>query len=294
MSGLNQLVSEGILPVDSQVLTEHNNTIVVSESEQIVARIAMQAAMQEREDPGDLIYSHRLSWNLGATAGVVTPLEAEPKVYNGFVLSIYPLMQPIKWAHVSAEQMSRTVRLFNEASVANPQLRTMDIGSYAQQRINQVECEEGGQSAELVDVQNALDAYQGSYPFHELTTNSPSLVHGDLHTGNVVTDKDNKPLLIDLDSAAIGPTNYDIASWHVRHFRGDTAPTAEMLENFRLHPGWSEESFRALMGWKVISSLTHTLRYERKSDRRRVINHLFWIAANVGAAGDWKESHVTA
>lgn len=291
---IDKLISDNVLPPDSKVLSEHNNTVVMSEHVQIVARIALQKAMHERDDPGDLVYSHRLSWNLGSAAGVVSPIEREPIVHHGTVISIYPLMLPVDWNRISAEQMSQTIGMFNTAAVDKPSLRVMDIEDYAERRINYAESSEVGQYPYVEIVRHAFDMYRKSYPFQQLIDDSPSLVHGDLHTGNIVTDENYKPLLIDLDSAAIGPAHYDIASWHVRNARGDNAPTDAMTDILRRDIGWDEESFRALMGWKVVSSLTHTVRYEMSDKQRDTIRHLFRIARQLGAAGDWRDIHVTS
>jgi len=291
---IERLKSDGMIPEDSLVLSEHNNTVIMSETEQLVARIALQSAMLERDDPGDLIYSHKLSWNLNAAAGVLAPLAPEPLIHEETVISAYPLMQPVRWGHTSAEQIYRTVESFNSASTAGFQLRRMDIAEYAQNRIDQVVAQSVESRLEVDWVRDVLGKYCGSYPFHQLTTDSPGLVHGDLHTGNVVVDLEDNPLLIDLDSAAIGPVQYDIASWHVRSAQGDTAPTGAMLDIYKQSPEWNDESFRALMGWKVISSMTHALRYEKETNLPERINQLFRIATYIGAAGNWKDSHVTA
>ena len=67
---LTFLKSEGILPADSKVISAHNNLVVVSDSEDTVARISTIHQIKSRRNPGDLIYSHRMSNDIGHEGAV--------------------------------------------------------------------------------------------------------------------------------------------------------------------------------------------------------------------------------
>jgi hypothetical protein len=51
---LDELVARGLLPIDSEVLSTHNNLVVASRSEQVVVRVARLSFINKRVDPGDL------------------------------------------------------------------------------------------------------------------------------------------------------------------------------------------------------------------------------------------------
>lgn len=60
---------------------------------------------------------------------------------------------------------------------------------------------------------NRLEAVFGTLDqLHEVVSNGPaSFVHGDCHLGNIVLTDDGKPLLVDWQSAHVGPSAADVA-----------------------------------------------------------------------------------
>lgn len=281
---INSLKEKSLLPVDCEVISDQNNVIVRSESERFIARIALLSEIKKRTTPGDLMYSHGLAWDMRDYDVTVAPVSAVPTQDGDVIISSYPLMQPLEWQRITAdsvyEKVSKMAQLGSTlSSEMTRQLYTLDISEYAQRRLEQVrENDMDDETAQLADiVERQVGMYVQRYPFSELRDSDPALVHGDLHTGNIVVDNDN-PLLIDLDSVSLGPRLYDLASWHVRSLRGENVPTTEMIKVEKSVGTWNQETFDALMGWKVISSLTHILRYETAAERRSSITNLAQVA----------------
>lgn len=281
---LDVLKSKSLLPDDSEIISEHNNVIVRSQSERMIARLGLLSAIQKRTTPGDLVYSHGLAWDMRGYDVVTAPLSPTPVLDGDVVISSYPLMDPLDWQRTTAAnvygKVSKMAQLRNVLSLEiESQLYNLDVSEYAQARLDQVRRHtEDGEEMYLADsIERQIEAYRQHYPFQQLRDSDPALVHGDLHTGNVVLDGSN-PLLIDLDSVSVGPRLYDLASWHVRSLRGENVPTNKMIQIEKSVDTWNQESFEALMGWKIISSLTHTLRYEAVTTKRASINSLARLA----------------
>lgn len=100
------------------------------------------------------------------------------------------------------------------------------------------------------------------FPFCQLLHDDPALIHGDYKVDNVVTDHAGNLHAIDLDAAAIGPRLYDLAAWRLRSELGDNTPVEEVVDIGRSVADWDEDVYRSLIGWKAISSMSFTLRYE--------------------------------
>jgi len=291
-SDLSRLIGAGLLPDDSEVISTHNNLVISSISKKIVARVALVSSIETKEDPGDIRYSHQAAWLASEVASVVRPTSENPIQYGNFVLSIFPLLESVDWASQDASEILRVVNEFGEALpyVSNLlSLRRLDVDKYAQSRLDYVQVNRNNIDERLIEsTKIMLEYYIEHYPFKELTDSSAALVHGDLHTGNIVADKCNKLQLIDLDSTAIGPRMYDLASWRVRSDLSDSAPIEKVISKAKQAGLLNEEEYSALIGWKLLSSMTHVLRYEALGDTHRCISSLGSCGIRLAAPGLWK------
>lgn len=264
---VQKLISRGLVKADAEVLSSHNNLIMKSSSERVVYRIAEIASMLSKEDPGNLRYSHEAAWISADIAPVVRPASRYPVEYEDFIVSSYPERRQIDWtSHSPRDTLSTILELNDSFQYVNSamRLRAIDIPSYAQSRLDFAMASDDIKDSRSLDVvKRIFEKHNTEYPFHEIVEADKGLVHGDLHATNLVHNDAGKAELIDMDSLSIGPKTYDIASWRVRHELGDIAPVNVMLEMRRLDSDWNEDLFVSLMGWKIISSMTHVLRYEQ-------------------------------
>lgn len=143
---------------------------------------------------------------------------------------------------------------------AGVQLRRLDVPAYVGERHKHLVDTDPNAATDYLGTE--LDRLNAEYPFSQLVESNEGLVHGDFKADNLVADQDDALKAIDLDAASIGPRYFDLAAWRFRCEMGDDAPLERVVELRRQQAGWSEEEYRALIGWKAISSLSFTLRYE--------------------------------
>lgn len=259
---LDTLLTQGHIPPDSEVVSTNNKLVVVSYDEQIVARIGEIATEQVRDDPHDLGYSHGISWLISAIAPVVKPLEEHMIRIENYVISRYPLMNRRPELSKTVEAYSMLALTGDSLLVANNMsVRKLNIPGYLQERLSYMHGNEQYEQRLVAQVQHIADKMGSDFPFMELSADNPALVHGDCKTDNVVSDYSGCLMLIDLDAAAIGPRQYDLASWRLRTEMGDTAPVEQIVDVARRENGWEEDTYRALIGWKALSSMSFALRY---------------------------------
>lgn len=291
---LKLLIADGVVPADSEVLSTHNNLVVASRSMDSVVRIGRISAIMARDDPGDIRYSHQLAWLAAEVAPVVRPTAPKPTYHGDFVLSFFPKLRPVDWSTQDPAAIVTSTAAFNRAlphveQVVN--LSDLEITDYVLERLkrarSQLAADMNGPQLDLTEAM--LGYYRRHYPFAELREADPALVHGDLQTSNVLVDQRNNVQLIDLDSAKKGPRLYDLASWRVRSELGDPAPTEDAIS---LAPGmipWNDETYRALAGWKLLSSMTHIVRYEAPQNVLRRIGSLGRCGVRLAAPGPWRQ-----
>lgn len=282
---------ESVIPRDSKIISTHNNLVVSSDSENTVSRISTMDKMNSRKDPGNILYSHYISRNIGVDGNVLAPIDSEPIEFEGNIISRYPKMPTPNWDYISGGKLAEAVYALNNFSyspISCPMpIRQLDIAQYAQCRLDSVS--ELKTSTSTRFIQCLLDYYCTNYSLHSATLKSRGLVHGDLHAGNVVLDDAGDELLfIDLDSIAIGPKEYDLASWCVRSMRGDRAP-AKAATDIAIEEGITDKNLiRSMVGWKVISSMTHELVYNLANSSEQIAE-LASIAEQLDAPGFWSK-----
>jgi hypothetical protein len=279
----------GLIAADASVLSQDNNLVVHSPTTGTVTRIASLTDIGNREDPGDIIYAHEIGWELGALGSVLSPLQASPRILGDLVLSDYPHRNSPRWADVDATQLFHEMDRFAKALTIvrhRHKLRRLDIPAYTHQRLLVAGRRNLHSPTIIHHVRELMTLWTDRHDFAEISSRTPALVHGDLHAGNVIVDGD-RLLLIDLDSVAIGPRLYDLAAWYVRHLLGDTAPIAAMIELARHRPYWSQEDFTALVGWKLLSSMTHLVRYASGERFTTAMYRLVEIAESMRLQGHW-------
>jgi hypothetical protein len=89
--------------------------------------------------------------------------------------------------------------------------------------------------------------------------------------------------LIDLDAAALGPLHYDFASWRLRQELFDRKTDVEaVVSSARRSELWDEDMYRAMIGWKALSSLTYVLNYAEANDIKRRTNEIGSAASRLG------------
>ena len=275
---LDLLIQNQLLPKDSLVLSCSNNFIIESPSLKIISRVNEVAAMKEREDPGDLIYAHRCAWELSRSAPIVRPINHHPNIYKGIVISSYPTRCNVNWSKLDiAYKLSLAIYKLNNTRPIDG-MRTLNVEQYASNRL--IYCQKSNRyKSNIVDaVLEDLYTHNTRYPFIDLVRIEPGVVHGDLHATNVVLHG-TSPEFIDMDSVAIGPKLYDIASWTVRYALGDKAPLFEILQHFKDIGRWDQEIFSSLMGWKILSSMTHILRYEK--NEKNALSRLYRLYLSI-------------
>ncbi len=281
------LKSAGVIAEDSSILSTHNNLVISSQADNTVSRISSWDIIKTRNDPGNLVYAHRLSKIIGTSGSVLPPADDNPIEFEGNIISCYPKMQLPDWRYVSAVDLSEAVSRLNNFpyTTSDVTVRKIDIASYAQLRLDSID---HLRSDNLTDIsQDLLDFYAEACNFHTAAEQNKGLVHGDLHAGNVVQDSRNSKLLfIDLDSIAIGPKEYDLASWCVRSMRGDRAPAIEATEVAIDRGELDRDAVRSMIGWKALSSITHELVYNPSNPREQIIE-IAAIASKLGAPGAW-------
>jgi hypothetical protein len=283
---IEKLVSNGDIPNDAEVVSENNKIVVISRRECIVARIGNLANAKLRDDPHDLSYSHKAAWLAGDFAPVVKPLHETPIVSGDHLISSYPLLN--NELRLDESRASDIFSMARDLGMALPvvesgmSLRAMNVPAYVQERLDHM-LDNPGYNQSLVEyVNNELQRMNRESRFSQLVEDDRALVHGDFKADNVVADNDGNLKAIDLDAVAIGPRLYDLASWRLRSEMGDKAPVEEVVNAGRQTEAWREDSYRSLIGWKAISSMSFTLRYEAPEINERKVAHIAESATILG------------
>ena len=284
---LESLTMNGDIPQDAQVVSTNNKIVAISQSEGIVARISDLCELKTRDDPHDLRYSHRAAWLSGDSASVVKPFQEHPQISGQYIISSYPLLNivtgisPNEAPNVYA--MTRDFGAVLDVVAAGMILRRLDVSEYVGERVDYMQDNSTYDSGLVTYLHDELEKMNNLSPFTELTQADAALVHGDLKMDNIVTDHSGNLKLIDLDAVAIGPKLYDLASWRLRAELGDDAPVEAVSEAGRQRTGWSEDVYRSLIGWKALSSMSFTLRYEAPEIANTKVPQIAHAASSLGA-----------
>jgi hypothetical protein len=279
----------GLVAPDARVLSQKTHLVVYSPSAATVTRVASLADIRGREDPGDIIYAHEIAWALREYGPVLPPLQRRPRVIDDVVFSDYPYRALPRWGQIEPAQLIAVLDCFGArlADVGGRHaLRRLDVAAYAQQRLLTAERHDVHERGLICRLRTLLSFWSDRHSFAAISSRDPALVHGDLHAGNVVAERGDLKLL-DLDSAAVGPRLYDLAAWYVRHRLGDPAPITAAVELARCQSYWREDDFTALIGWKLLSSMTHLARYGSPAQMAQALPALVVVAEYEELQGSW-------
>ena len=259
---LDELVTANVIPNDYQLVSTNNKFVVLSQQEKIVARLSKKTLAENRDDPQDLCYSHGISWFAGIASPVVQPFSPNIQQFEDWTISKYPLLN--QNGGLTKRDIPGLVYLLDSVGEAledvrnNIPLRRLNVAQYVTERVQTLPPSAPSKQSDFL--RSSLDFMNQRYPFQELCE-APVLIHGDMKKDNIVRDERGNLMAIDLDAAAIGPRFYDLASWRLRNHMGDEAPIEKIVEHKRKTKAWDEEQYRALIGWKAISSMSFVLRY---------------------------------
>lgn len=285
-SCVEALVGRGQIPDDAEVVSTNNKVVIISRNTRIVARIGNLAELKSRDDPHDLRYSHRVSWLTAAVAPAVEPLEEEPIMSGEYIISRYPLLNDdVRLTRANAGEVFAMTRQLGDALPdvqAGMTLRRIDMTGYVGERLDHMRDNPEHDARLVAYIDEEVDRMSREHPFAELVEGDKALIHGDFKIENVVSDDAGTLKAIDLDAASIGPRLYDLASWRLRRELGDKAPIEDVVEVGRRTHGWDEEAYRALIGWKAISSMSFTLRYEAAEVSTNKVAHISRSAVSLG------------
>lgn len=282
---IEQLVDHGIVPDDVEVIVHTNNLILRSKQSRIVARVAIDSSVSERDDPQNVIYSHRIAWEMAERgAPVLRPLSSEPILLQDMKVSLFPLADDVNWTEQNPSDVAGVLRDFSEWESTN--LRTMNAPIYISERLTKVEAKSfRGNEKAFQAIASKFEDHQFSNPFER---DANATVHGDVHSGNMVLF-DGKLKFIDLDAVAKGTSHYDFGSWRLRHELFDTRLDVKaVIDEARRSSKWSEDNYRSMIGWKALSSLTYVLSYSEMSEVVGQVNTIGAAAHKLGGL-KWQE-----
>lgn len=114
---MNRLFDEGLIPDDSEVVSIHNNLVVISKKEAVVSRIGRLSLIAQRDDPGDITYSHKLAWIASDVAPVVRPLAEEPVQKGDIVISSFPLRDEVDWNIKNPKSIYEMMSIFASSNL---------------------------------------------------------------------------------------------------------------------------------------------------------------------------------
>ncbi len=282
---IEQLVNHGILPDDVEVVVQTNNLILRSKQSKIVARVALDSSVSDRDDPQNVIYSHHIAWEMAESgAPVLRPLSPEPILLQDMKVSLFPLAEEVNWPEQNPSYVAGVMTDFSEWESSN--LRLMNPPIYISERLTKVE------EKSFRENEKAFNAIASRFEDHKISNpflrDTNATVHGDVHSGNMVLF-DGKLKFIDLDAVAKGTSHYDFGSWRLRHELFDTRLDVEaVIDDARRSSKWSEDNYRSMIGWKALSSLSYVLSYGEMSEVVGQVNTIGAAAHKLGGL-KWQE-----
>lgn len=271
MHKIERLRGAGIIPDDSEVIHDRRNTILKSSSRGVVYRVSAENVLDDT--PQDIAYSHKLSWQIAQnSSAVLSPLNPEPIVYDGVVVSQYPLAD----TEISRANSQELANLLNEAAAiavnSLTKIRELKVYDYVNDRL------ELSTDDEVARMRNWLKYYYQAHAdmyAERIDGCEPSFVHGDLHSNNIVRHE-GVLKLIDLDSASSGPPLYDAAAWHLRYLSGDDTrvDVQSVVDIMKSDEKWDDTLYQGMIGWKALSSMSYLLlNYRNYPDfKKRIAN----------------------
>lgn len=271
MHNIERLRGAGIIPDDSEVIHDRCNTIMKSSSRDTVYRVSAESVLDDT--PQDIAYSHRLSWQIAQNSNIVlSPLTPEPIIYDGVVVSQYPLAD----TEISRASTQEFANLLNEAAniAINSliKIRELKVYDYVNDRL------ELSTDDEVARLRNWLKYYYQAHAdmyAERIGDCETGFVHGDLHSNNIVR-YEGELKLIDLDSASSGLPLYDVAAWNLRYLSGDDVrvDVQSVIDIMKGDEKWDAALYQGMVGWKALSSMSYLLlNYRNYPDfKKRIIN----------------------
>jgi len=285
---MDYLIRNGVIPNDSTLIQHRHNLITKSIKSNSVSRISAANEGEYDTTPQNVEYSHHVAWEAGAqNQSILQPILENPIRYNKFVISQYPLGNIPQYDDLSYSDLSSVLKrlsYINTSSIDG--LRALDVYSYASERLLTASTNTSGLRSDLNSVIDYVKRffYTHQDKFFDYINESPrQLIHGDIHSQNIIYYQGDIRL-IDLDTASEGPPLYDIASWHLRYLVGDDTmiDVNQLIEIAAQEPEWDKKMYKAMIGWKAISSMTYLLvNGERFDDFTHRIKQIGEIASNI-------------
>jgi hypothetical protein len=286
----NQILHDAALPVDAEPIVVKNDYAVArSISLRLVFRVGPRSARSFNLNPCDIGHAHRIAVDMAENGlNVLAPITRSPEVRGPYLVSVSPLATPlldIRWSAAEAISLGSQFRAW--AAYRSPLLSHLDIPSYVRIRARQALLTGGDVGAAGEWCIGALEALESQAPFSQLAVSRPGAIHGDVHPGNLVRHR-GRILLIDLDSAKLGPAMFDIAVGLMYERRYNRTYPGALMASGYCHPKhriFRDDELIALQKWKEISSFSQLLlRWHQSPD----IPAEFWRRTRSGWNDRWK------
>ncbi|ACY24012.1 aminoglycoside phosphotransferase (plasmid) [Gordonia bronchialis DSM 43247] len=278
------------LPRDVRELARQSSHIVLgSDSTRLVYRVASDDASTPCMTQIGVLQSHYLAARMSAGGlNVVAPTSHHPLRPNGYIVSIYPMMEPMTgrgW--MDSDPFILGAEMAKWADFDTVGMRRLNVPEYVRERIQTAYATTG--TPTLLDAARLCDEelarLQVSYPWTELEQNT-GCVHGDPHLGNLVRRvAGERPLFIDLDYVAAGPALFDLAIISMYQTRYNSEfPFAEIASGYAsVAPNIDMDELFGLRMWKELSSQTQLLtRWSLEGIRGE-----FYSRATNGLGANW-------
>jgi hypothetical protein len=279
---ITRLTNEKIIPKDSKIINERRNLILMSSTENIVAKIAIKS-LTEQASPCDITYGHKISYDMAEQGlPVLQPFEPQPLIIDDIIVSLMPLGQPVDWKNQQPKDIYSlidTIRTYD-----NPKMRKLNIPEYSYGRLNKYAESQDADMSLYKIIKGVIDQQNESGDFD---SNIYESIHGDLHSENIILH-DGQLKIIDLDTASNGKRYYDLASWNLRYYtENPTVNVDNVVLEAKKDSTWDDKLFKRMIGWKAISAMTYAT--STINDNQLLVNRINLIGnmANELGAFAW-------
>ncbi len=224
----------GLAPVDAELIRLGENAVFLLRPYEVVARVGRRADRLTKATRTVAVSR----WLAAEGVPAIRALEVDqPVVAEGRVVTFWESVddRPEYGSVVELAELLR--RLHALAAPAGIELPSVAPFEHTRQRIDAAPALSADDRAFLLVRQAELsETYEGLS--FELP---PGVVHGDASVGNVIRDREGRPLLADLDGVAIGPREWDLVL------------TAVYYERFGWHTEQEYRAFAETYGFDVMA-----------------------------------------